>query len=149
MHNISWSSSFRIAECPEQFRQRIEETVHDALLERNDRVVGDRDVFRTNFGTALGDVAKTYAELLSQILNAIAYVQRMHFESGRIHQKSRAYELFVHVMVAQDVADILTEVALNALAKLLHAFDILLGNAPGAVGRIGLARLELRDALLY
>jgi hypothetical protein len=73
----------------------------------------------------------------------------MHFERCRIHQKSRPDELFVHVMVAQDVADILTEIALDALSKLLHPFDILLGNAPGAIGRVGLPRLELRDAPLY
>src|SRR3954453_537160 len=141
--------SFRIAEYPEQFRQRIEEPIHDALLERDDRVVGDCDAFRTNFGTALGDVAETYPELLSQIFDAISYVQRVHFERGRIHQKSRADELLVHVMVAQYVADILTEIALDALSKLLHPFDIFLGNAPSPIGRVGLPRLELRDALLY
>src|SRR4029077_12132893 len=128
---------------------RIEEAVDDALLERDDGVVGNRDVFRTNFRTALGDVAETDAELLSQIFHAIAYIQRMHFERRRIHQKSRADELLVHLMVAQDVADILTEIALDALAKLLHPIDILLGNAPGAIGRVGRPRLEPGDALLH
>src|SRR5579872_4777013 len=145
MHNILLS--FRIAEYPEQFRQRIEVAIHNALLERDDRVVGNRDAFRANFSAALGDVTETYAELFSQIFNAIAYVQRMHFERGRIHQESRADELFVHVVVAQDVADILTEIALDALSKFLYSFDIRLGNAPGAIGRVGLPRLELWDAL--
>jgi hypothetical protein len=86
--------------------------------------------------------------LLSQIFSAIAYVQRMHFERGRIHQKSRADELFVHVMVAQDVADILTEIALDALSKLLHAIDVLLGNPPCAIGCVRRPRLELWDELL-
>ena len=82
----------------QQLGQRIVVPADDALFERNDRVVGDRDAFRTNFGTALGDVAETYAELLSQIFNAIAYVQRMHFERGRIHQKSRPDELLLSLI---------------------------------------------------
>jgi hypothetical protein len=73
----------------------------------------------------------------------------MHFERGRVHEKSWADEFFVHVVVAQDVADILTEKTLDALSKLLHPFDILRGNPPSAIGRVGLSRLELRDALLY
>src|SRR5579864_6016011 len=147
MHNNLLS--FRIAEYPEQFRQRIEEPVHNALFQRDDRVVGDRDVLGTDFGTALCDVAETYTELLSQIFNTIPYVQRMHLERGRIHQKSWADELFVHVMIAQDVADILAEIALDALSKLLDSFDVLLGNAPGPIRRVGLPRLELWDALFY
>ena len=39
----------------------IVEFIHDTFLKRNDRVVGDRDVFGTNFRAALGDVAETNA----------------------------------------------------------------------------------------
>ena len=40
-----------------QLRQRIEKPVHNPLLQRNDRIVGDGDILRTNLGAALGDVA--------------------------------------------------------------------------------------------
>src|SRR5439155_21600588 len=43
--------------------QRVVPAVDDALLHRDDRVVGDLDVFRADLGAALGDVA--VAEALS------------------------------------------------------------------------------------
>ncbi len=42
---------------PEDPRDRIVELVDDPFLERNDRVVGDVDVFGADLGAALGDVA--------------------------------------------------------------------------------------------
>ena len=54
----------------------------------------------------------------------------------------------VQVMVAQDVADVLAQEALDALAEFLDAVDVLLGHAPGAVGGVRRPRLERRDALL-
>src|SRR5690348_4721934 len=81
------SLPFRVAEYPEQFRQRIEEAIHNALLERDDRVVCNRDAFWTDFGTALGDIAQTDAELLSQILQAIPHVERVHFKRRGIHEE--------------------------------------------------------------
>ena len=82
----------------------------------------------------------------SQILEPIFGVERMHFERRGVDEESRPDELVVHVMIAQDVANILAQEALDALAKLLHAVDIFLRHAPGAVGRIRLARLEFLDA---
>ena len=49
-------------------------------------------------------------------------------------------------VVADDVADVLAEEALDALAEFLHAIDVALRHAPGAVGGVGLARRELLDA---
>ena len=46
----------------------------------------------------------------------------------------------VLVVVAQDVADVLAEEALDALAEFLHAVDVLLLHAPGAVRRVRRAR---------
>ena len=40
----------------------------------------------------------------------------------------------VLVVIAQDVADVLAQEALDALAEFLHAVDVFLGHAPGAVG---------------
>src|SRR5690242_11668272 len=40
-----------------ELANRVEELVDDALLQRDDGVVGNRDVFRTDLRAALGDVA--------------------------------------------------------------------------------------------
>src|SRR5664279_3330338 len=42
---------------PEERRDRIVVPVRDPFLERDDRVVGDADLLRTNFRAALGNVA--------------------------------------------------------------------------------------------
>ena len=54
----------------------------------------------------------------------------------------------VLVVIAQHVADVLAEEALDALPELLDAVDVALLHPPGAVGRIGRTRLELPDLLL-
>ena len=71
----------------------------------------------------------------------------MHFQRGGVNEEARADEFVVLVVVAQDVADVLAEETLDALAEFLHAIDVLLLHAPGAVGGIGRARLELLDLL--
>src|SRR5436309_12686139 len=55
------SSFFPAFEKPRQLAQRIIELIDDALFQRNDSVVGDRDTLRANFGATLGDVAVTDA----------------------------------------------------------------------------------------
>ena len=57
-------------------------------------------------------------------------------------------KLVVQMVVAQDMADVLAEVALDALAEFLDAVDLALLHAPGAVCGIGLARLERLDPRL-
>ena len=79
---------------------------------------------------------------------AVLGVERMHLQRGGVDQEARADELVVHVVVAQDVADVLAQEAFDALAEFLHAVDVRLRHAPGAVRRVGLARLELLDLLL-
>src|SRR5215469_11300905 len=73
----------------------------------------------------------------------------MHFQGCHMNEKSWTNELFLHVMITQDVANVLAEIALDALAKFLHSFDILLGDAPRAILSVGRPRLELRDALFH
>ena len=46
------------------------------------------------------------------------------------------------LVVAQHVADVLAQEALDALAELLHAVDVLLLHAPGPVRRVRLAGLK-------
>ena len=80
--------------------------------------------------------------------DAVLGVERVHLERRRVHEEARADELVVLVVVAQHVADVLAEEALDALAEFLHAIDVGLLHPPRAVGRVGLARLERLDALL-
>src|SRR2546423_5349476 len=57
-------SCFRMPVClrlgtkaAQQLRYWIEKFIHHALFQRDDGVVGDRDVFRTDMCAAFGDVA--------------------------------------------------------------------------------------------
>src|SRR4030095_14049013 len=54
--NAQASSGLAEQSAPEHL-QRVVEAVDDALLQRNDRVVGDRDVLGAHDGAALRDVA--------------------------------------------------------------------------------------------
>src|SRR2546429_280541 len=49
---------------PEQFRERIVIAIDNPFLERNDRVVGNLNVLRADFGATLGNVAITESRLL-------------------------------------------------------------------------------------
>src|SRR5205823_1437750 len=73
----------------------------------------------------------------------------MHFERGHVYEESWTDEFRVLAMIAEDVTDILAKVALNAFAEFLNAIDVLLGHAPGAVGRIGRSRFERLDLFLH
>src|SRR5271167_2838763 len=69
----------------------------------------------------------------------------MHFERRGMDEQARPDELVVLMVLAQNVAHILAEKTLDALAELLYPFDISLLHAPGSVGRVGSARLEFSD----
>ena len=132
----------------EQPLQGIEVTVHHALFERNDRVLGNRDRLRTYLPATSGDVAVTDVVLVPQIADPVFGVERMHFECSGINEQTRTDKFVVLVVFPQDVAHVLTEKALDALAKLLHALDVGLLDAPCAIGCVGWAGLELLDRLL-
>lgn len=101
--------------------------VGDALLEGNQRIVGDVNVLRADLSAALGDVAVAQPELLLGHLLAIHRVQWVHVELGDAHQHARSSEGFVVLLViAHHVAGVLAQEALNALAELLAALNILL-----------------------
>ncbi len=122
--------------------------IDDSFFERDDGVVGDGDVFGADFGAAFGDVAIADAELVFQFVDSIFGIERVHLERRRIDEKSRPDELFVLHVVAKDVANILAEITLDALAKFLNAVDVGLLHPPRAVCGIRRPRLELLDALL-
>src|SRR5439155_1114235 len=117
------------------------------LLERDDPVVGDVDVLGAHLGAALRDVAEAHAGLLPHELRPIAGVERVHVEAGQLDEEARPREiLLLLLVVADDVADVLAQEALDALVELLDAIDVLLHHPIGAVG---LRRLqaERRDLL--
>ena len=105
------------------------------------RVVGDVDVLRADLRAALGDVAVADVVLLLQIRNTVLDVERVHLERGRVDEEARPDELVVLGVIAQHVADVLAEEALDALPELLDAVDVTLDirHVPsGASGGRGL-----------
>src|SRR5439155_1485707 len=114
---------------------RVVRARHHALLERDDRVVGDVDVLRAHVRAALGDVAVAEPVLLTNEFGAIVRVERMHLERREPHEVARAREpRLVLLVVADDVTHVLAEEALDALMELLHALDVVLVHAARAVG---------------
>src|SRR5579885_2514644 len=114
----------------EQPSQRIVILIDHPLFERNNRVVSDVNLFRTNLAAALGDVAIAYAALFPEVLQTVSAVERMHLKPRDADEETRAGEIRFLVMVAQHVADVLAQEAFNALAKLLHAIHVLLVHPP-------------------
>ena len=93
------SSNLWTKDLPEP-AQGIVELVHHALLQRDDRVVGDGDVLRANLGTALGDVAQANAVGLLELRHAVLGVERVHLQRGGVNEEARSDEFVVLVMVA-------------------------------------------------
>ena len=87
-------------------------------------------------------------QLVLQRLAAVAGVDRVHLQLRRIDQEPRTDELVMQVVIAQHVAHVLAQETLDALAEFLRPVDVGLLHAPGAIGGVGLARLELLDLLL-
>src|SRR3954471_14588592 len=99
--------------------QRVVLAVNHPLLHRDQRVVGDLDVLRADLGAALGDVAEAQEVLLLGDVSAFGLVQRVHVQLGHPHQEPRPGEgLLVLVVVTHDVAGVVAQEALDALAEL-------------------------------
>src|SRR5690349_8858328 len=104
---------------------RVVLAVHDAFLHRDDRVVGDLDAFGTDLGAALGDVAHADPGGVLRELAPVVGVERVHVELGVPEEEAWAGEsLLVLLVVTDDVAGVLAEEALDALAELLSALDV-------------------------
>src|SRR5467141_4977346 len=128
------------AELPQQPDDGIEELVGHPLLERDDPVVGDVNVLGTDLGAALGDVAEADAGRVLDVGRAVHRVERVHVEAGELDEEAWPRErALVLLVIADDVADVLAQEALDALVELLDAIDILLHHPVRAVG---LRRLE-------
>src|SRR5262249_52006746 len=129
---------------------RVIELVNDAFLERDDAVVGDVDVFGADFGATLGNVAEADVESVFEKAEPVSGVQGMHFQAGDADHEARAAKRLAlgFVVIAKDVADILAEKTLDALAEFLDAIDFFLAHAPGAIGSIGRPGLKRWDELV-
>src|SRR6476620_9827403 len=101
--------------------ERVVVAADDSLLHRDDRVVGDFDVLGADLRTALRDVAHPDALLVAgEVRTVLARVERVHLELGGPDEEARPREgLLVVLVVAHDVARVLAEEALDALAELL------------------------------
>ena len=132
----------------EESGDRIIELIDHPLLEGDDRVVGDLDVFRADHGAALGDVAVADPLGLLQIGNTIGGVQGMHFQRSAVDEMAWADEFVMLVVVAKDMADVLAQEALDAFPELLYPVDIVLAHVPGAVWIVGFPGSEGSDRLL-
>src|SRR5689334_16588535 len=122
--------------------QRVELPVRYALLHRDDRVVGDLDALGADLGAALGDVAHAEAGCVLGHLDPVVLVQRVHVQLGVPEEEAGSGEgRLVLLVVTDDVAGVLAQEALDALAELLAALDVDLGHPTLAVG---IARAEIR-----
>ena len=78
----------------------------------------------------------------AQVRDPVLDVERMHLQRGRVNQEPRADEGVMELVVAQHVADVLAQEALDTLPEFLDPVHVRLGHPPGAVGRIGRAGLN-------
>src|SRR5258708_2433567 len=124
----------RSAYFPHQQQHGIIKLVDHALLQGNDGVVRYMYVFRTTLRAALRDVAIADPHLVFQRLGPRGAVQGMHLQRRHTHKKARPAELLFLVVVAQNVADVLAQEALNTLAEFLYAVHIFLIHLPFDVG---------------
>src|ERR671939_423753 len=70
--------------------ERVVAPVHDALLQRDDPVVGEIDVLGTNLAATGGDVAEAKAKVILQLVPPVGSVERMHLEHRVADQESGA-----------------------------------------------------------
>src|SRR2546427_2914273 len=68
-------------ELPQEPPHWIVKVIHHALLERNDRVVRNVNVFGANFGAALGNITEANPEIILEQFSARRGVERMHFQA--------------------------------------------------------------------
>jgi len=80
-------------------------------------------------------------KLILEQASAVESVERMHFETSNANEETWAGKLFLFVVFAKNVTNVLAEEAFDAFAKLLDAIDIQLRNSPFH----SLAGLEGRD----
>src|SRR2546421_3455991 len=117
-------------------QDRIRMGAYGPLLERDDGVVGDVDVLRADLLAALGDIAHRGPALAVQQAGAVEGVFGVHLQGRDAHHVARPVVLRLFTVVAEHVADVLAEEALDALAIFVDAVDVF--------GQHGVWRLQVR-----
>src|SRR5207248_8458413 len=82
-------SLLRAEDLADDLQHRVIILVYDALFQRNDGVVGDMNVFRTDLSTTLRDVAISQAHLVFQCLDARGTIEWMHLECCDTNEEAR------------------------------------------------------------
>src|SRR5438874_3597809 len=123
----------RTADLADQHEERVIEFIHDALFERDNGIVRDANLFRADLGAALCDVAQADAQFLAEQPSARCAVHGVHLQTRDAHKKARPRELFLLVVLAQNVANVLAEKTFDALAELLDAVHVSLVDFPFGV----------------
>src|SRR5436190_8431338 len=113
--------------------KRIVKIVHHALLQRNNSIIGNLNAFGANLRATFRNIAITDPLLVSQFLDAIFGIERMHLQRGNMNQKPWSDESLVHLVVPQDMADVLTKETFDAFTKFLYTIDVLLLHSPGPI----------------
>jgi hypothetical protein len=73
---------------------------------------------------------------VAQFLDPILRVERMHLQRGRINQKSWSNESIVHLMIPQNVANVLAKKTFDAFPEFLYSIDVFLLHPPRSIRRI-------------
>ena len=115
--------------------KRIIEGIGDALLEGDNRIVGDIDTGRTDVGTTLGDVTIADSELVLDLWNPIHLVHRVHLEICQPDQSAGPTELVELAIFAQNVTGVLADEALDTHPEFLCSLSLELTELP--IGLLG------------
>lgn len=136
-------------ENPEQFRQGVVEFVHQPFFEGNNGIVGNLNTSWADLRAAFRNVAVADPLLITNIPNAILIVKRMHLERRIVNEVPRTGVAVIKMMIAQNMANILAEIAFDAFAEFLYTVHVRLRHAPCTVRQVWLARSERLDVFFY
>src|ERR1700730_11744962 len=108
--------------------------VNYSLFKRNDCIVCDVNVFWTHLRAALSYVAQSETEFILEQFSSRETIERMHLQPGNANEETRAAKLFLLVVIAQNMTNILAKKTLDALTKFLYSIDIALIHFPSDIG---------------
>ena len=88
------------------------------------------NVFGAYFRATFCDVTKSDSKVFLQQLSPIQAVERVHLQAGDANEEARTTKFLFLVMITQDMANVLTEEALDTFTELLDAVNIALVHLP-------------------
>src|SRR5947209_8548524 len=98
---------WRAAYLADKLENGIIKFINHTLFERNNGIVCDVNLFRTDLGAAFGNVAIADAKFILEELETRDIVQRVHLQCSHANKEARAAELFFLVVIANHMADVL------------------------------------------